>query len=89
MPMRVSSSRSQKLCLRFSENYDFHKAISHQPEGRYGQSSRNVGVGCDGRNGVERAISARTNHTMADGEGVWSWHPWAGAKSVEMIGMRR
>jgi hypothetical protein len=20
---------------------------------------------------------------IADGEGVWSWHPWAGAKSAE------
>ena len=23
--------------------------------------------------------------TGADGEGVWSWHPWAGAKSREAI----
>jgi hypothetical protein len=33
------------------------------------------GAGCDGRDHVvRRAI------TIADGEGVWSWHPWAGAK---------
>ncbi len=30
--------------------------------------------------GVERAHSARTNDADADGEGVWSWRPDAGAK---------
>jgi hypothetical protein len=25
-----------------------------------------------------------TNEVAADGEGVWSWHPWAGAKSRGM-----
>jgi hypothetical protein len=72
MLMRVSSSRSQKLCLRVSENC--------QPEGRCGQSSRNVDAGCDGRVGVERASLSRGERRQADGEDVWSWHPWAGAK---------
>jgi hypothetical protein len=30
--------------------------------------------------GVERASFARTNDTKADGQVVWSWRPWAGAK---------
>src|SRR5580692_8151304 len=30
--------------------------------------------------GVERAHVARTNDADADGEGVWSWRPDAGAK---------
>jgi hypothetical protein len=30
--------------------------------------------------------SMQTDERMtADGEGVWSWHPWAGAKSAMMI----
>jgi hypothetical protein len=32
---------------------------------------------------------AQRSAHVADGEVVWSWHPWAGAKSVEMISGRR
>jgi hypothetical protein len=34
-----------------------------------------VGLECDGRGSC-----CRTGNRDADGEGVWSWHPWAGAK---------
>jgi hypothetical protein len=35
-------------------------------------------AGCDGR-----GLYRRTCDTIADGGGVWSWHPWAGAKPVD------
>ena len=33
----------------------------------------------DAKDATTRATSA----VDADGEGVWSWHPWAGAKPVD------
>jgi hypothetical protein len=39
------------------------------------------GAGSDGR-GWYRS----TSNTIANGEGVWSWPPWAGAKSCETFG---
>jgi len=38
------------------------------------------GAGCDGRQGVERASFRADERQLADGEVVWSWRPWAGAK---------
>ena len=38
--------------------------------------------------GVERARSARTNDADADGEGVWSWRPDAGAKFATTLTRR-
>jgi len=38
-------------------------------------SSRTLSAGCDGRGRQRQTCDAN-----ADGEGVWSWHPWAGAK---------
>jgi hypothetical protein len=29
------------------------------------------------------ATTRATSAVDADGEGVWSWHPWAGAKPVD------
>jgi hypothetical protein len=34
-------------------------------------------------------VGAQTMRVHADGEGVWSWSPDAGIKSVEMIDRRR
>ena len=36
------------------------------------RSSRTLGAGCDGRGGIMRAMSVRTNDAEADGEDVWS-----------------
>ena len=32
------------------------------------------------RNAVDASVPSDVRHGFADGEGVWSWHPWAGAK---------
>jgi hypothetical protein len=42
-------------------------------EGRFAIVT-SVGTGCDGRGG------ARGERAKADGQVVWSWRPWAGAK---------
>jgi hypothetical protein len=44
------------------------------------------------RRGARDAMDAGVPHDeryTANGEVVWSWRPWAGAKSVEMIHRRR
>jgi hypothetical protein len=74
--------------FRFSEICVFLFASRPDAEGRYGQSSRNVGRGAvdatmscahevAGRGQTrERSSKARkTSGMVADGEGVWSWHP--------------
>ena len=59
-------SLGKNIHLRFSENYDFHKFVPPDTEGRFGQSSRNVGAGCDGRFEAlsARACPARTNDAL-------------------------
>jgi len=48
------------------------RAVPPRQEGRFAIVTKR-GVGCDGRD----CIVGRSD---ADGEDVWSWHPWAGAK---------
>jgi hypothetical protein len=50
--------------------------IPARHEGRTRRHER--GAGCDGRRPYRL-----TSDWPADGGGVWSWHPWAGAKSAE------
>jgi len=45
---------------------------------RHGRGSE-----CGGREAAERRTAA-----FADGEGAWSWHPKAGAKSAAMLAHR-
>jgi hypothetical protein len=49
----------------------------HPNEGRLAIATER-GMECDGRETCRMACDVD-----ADGEGVWSWHPWAGAKSVD------
>jgi hypothetical protein len=51
-------------------------------EGRYGQSSPGRGArdAMDARCRVQSFCT--DERCLADGEDAWSWHPWAGAKSV-------
>jgi hypothetical protein len=61
----------------------------HGPRVPFPQEGRFAIVTSVGR-GMRWTRSCRqTCDRIADGEGVWSWHPWAGAKSVEMIRGRR
>jgi hypothetical protein len=71
-----------KIALRFSEVYDFHKAILASQRGvtanRHETWARDA---MDAKVSSARAFCADERH-RADGEDVWSWHPWAGAKSA-------
>ena len=58
-------------------------------EGRYGQSSRNVDAGCDGRQGVERAVSARTNDILRTTKSCGPGAPWLALSLLMMVSRRR
>jgi hypothetical protein len=55
-----------KYCLRFSENYDLRKPSRDDIEGRFGQSSRNVGRGMQWTPGC-RARDASRGRTAPGG----------------------
>jgi hypothetical protein len=74
----------KKYLLRFSEIYDLPKPFRADKEGRFGQSSRNVGRGMQWTSRCRaRELSCADERHLADDKGVWSWHPWAGAKRAE------
>src|ERR1700746_221477 len=53
-------------------------------EERFGQSSRDVGRGMQWTSRCRaREFSRADERCLADGEIVWSWRPWAGAKSAD------
>jgi hypothetical protein len=60
--------------LRFSETYDCLAGFRREMRGVCA-SSRNVRQDAMDEGSVERRTIL-----LSDGEGVWSWHPWAGAK---------
>jgi hypothetical protein len=58
-----------------NQRYDPHRPVSARGADR----DRHVReAGCDGRGWYRRRAIP-----VACGEGVWSWHPWAGAKSPD------
>jgi len=60
--------------LPFYGKLCFYFGYSDTLEGRVATVT-SVGLECGGREACRR-----TDGRLSDGEGVWSWHPWAGAK---------
>ena len=56
-----------KIYLPFFRKVCLSLRIPRSQEGRFGQSSRTLGAGCDGRKGARKTSAAG-----ADGEIVWS-----------------
>src|SRR5262249_20332351 len=80
LPVRPSI---QKICLSFFRKSCIFAASRAGIEGRYGQSSRNVGRGMRWTHRCRaRELRADERH-LVDDEGVWSWRPLAGAKRAE------
>jgi hypothetical protein len=80
-----SSNNSMPVCAYGQyPNFLFAKivnyAIPNRPDSARGadRDRHEREAGCDGR-----GLYRRTYDTIADGGGVWSWHPWAGAKPVD------
>jgi hypothetical protein len=65
LPDESSASR-KNISLSERQNLWFNEAIPPGHEGRYGQSSRNVG------RGAMDAEACETMRAEADGKGVWS-----------------
>src|ERR1700757_782320 len=67
----------EKYFASVSQNYDYRNTIPPRYEGRIAIVTKRE-AGSDGRDHIVR-------HAMgiADGESVWSWRPWAGAKSID------
>ena len=63
-----------KISLPFFRNLWFYLPVPTRIEGRVATVT-SVGLECDGRGRLRQ-----TGEAQADGEVVWSWHPWAGAK---------
>jgi hypothetical protein len=58
-----------------NQRYDPHRPVSARGADRDRHERE---AGCDGRCWYRRRAMS-----VACGEGVWSWHPWAGAKSPD------
>jgi hypothetical protein len=71
----VQTGLQKYFSFHFSE-IDINLLHPASPEGRTRRHEREAG--CDGR-GLCRATSGMN----ADGGGVWSWRPWAGAKCAD------
>ena len=70
----LSSPFAKNNLLPFFRNSCFLPGVSPRQEGRTRRHEREAG--CDGRG----LTSVRRMMLAADGEGVWSWRPLAGAK---------
>jgi len=70
----LSSPFAKNNLLPFCRNSCFLPGVSPRQEGRTRRHEREAG--CDGRG----LTSVRRMMLAADGEGVWSWRPLAGAK---------
>ena len=64
-----------KFPLPFFVISAYHKCVPCPQEGRVAI------VTSVGRDAMDVGKRVRRARQAADGEGVWSWHPWAGAKS--------
>jgi hypothetical protein len=65
---------SEKIYLPFFGNIWLSRRRPDPARGAFGQSSPNAV-----RDAMDAFISSDVR-CDADGEGVWFWHPWAGAK---------
>jgi hypothetical protein len=79
-----SGSQSAKISLSENRNMCLFPSVSSWQEGRFARIVTIRGAGCGGRDSAGRSLRS-TIGNVADGQVVWSWHPWAGAKSRRAI----
>jgi len=71
----IDPFRFKESCFFLSETV-LHRSHPVPSKGRTRRHER--GAGCDGRE-----CACLTGGALADGEVVWSWHPWADAKLAD------
>src|SRR5262249_51891540 len=68
------SAPETKILLPFYRISGYHYQVPLPSEGRFA-------IVTNAGSGMRWMLAARaTSAALADGESVWSWHPWAGAK---------
>jgi hypothetical protein len=85
----VSSPFAKNISLSFFRNWWFIVGISRQPEGRYGQSSRNVGCGMRWTRRCRARGDARTNDISRTAKACGPDAPGLASSRQVMICRRR
>ena len=83
LPEATSRPCSKNIYIPFFVNHLYVRRIPPHARG-VSRSSRHVERGMRWTLRWRSATCRADERYPADGEGVWSWHPWAGAKSVSM-----